>query len=136
VARRNFGTGSSRESVVYALWDHGFRCVIAPSFGNIFASNAIKNGLLAATVNEADCELLIAALAAPDAPRLTVDLTECLIESGARRIPFTLDPVRRLQLLNGWDDIDLTDRHRDDIAAYKLRRMSGAPWTWPNVTRA
>jgi 3-isopropylmalate/(R)-2-methylmalate dehydratase small subunit len=129
VARRNFGTGSSREAAVYALWDYGIRCVIAPSFGDIFASNAVKNGLLPAQVSEADAEALLAALA--QGGTLTVDLDRCVIVSAAQAVAFTIDPVRRLQLLNGWDDIDLTLRHTADIAAYRARRFAGSPWAWP-----
>lgn len=131
VARRNFGTGSSREAAVYALRDFGIRCVIAPSFGDIFASNAVKNGVLPATVSEADAETLLAMLAASSAPRLVVDLETCTIAAGNSRLGFSIDPVRRLQLLNGWDDIDLTDRHGDEIASYRSRRMAEAPWVVP-----
>lgn len=131
VARRNFGSGSSREAAVYALWDYGIRCVIAPSFGDIFASNAVKNGLLPATVSEADGEALLAALQGDAAPRLTVDLEACTIASEAGVIPFTLDPVRRLQLLNGWDDLDLTRRHEAEIAAFKRSYAQASPWTRP-----
>jgi 3-isopropylmalate/(R)-2-methylmalate dehydratase small subunit len=129
VARRNFGAGSSREAAVYALWDYGVRCVIAPSFGDIFASNAVKNGLLPAMVDEADAERLLAWLEAAPAPALTVDLERQVIDAGGQPVPFAIDAVRRLQLLNGWDDIDLTRRHAAEIAAYKARRAAEAPWT-------
>jgi 3-isopropylmalate/(R)-2-methylmalate dehydratase small subunit len=135
VARRNFGTGSSREAAVYALWDYGVRCVIAPSFGDIFASNAVKNGLLPAVVSEADGEALLAMLGGDELGALTVDLETCRITcratSGDLDIAFTLDPVRRLQLLNGWDDLDLTLRHAGDIADYRARRLADAPWAFP-----
>jgi 3-isopropylmalate/(R)-2-methylmalate dehydratase small subunit len=130
-ARRNFGTGSSREAAVYALWDYGVRCVIAPSFGDIFAGNAVKNGLLPAIVTEAEAEALLAALAAMERPEATVDLEAQRISCGALAVPFAIDPVRRLQLLNGWDDLDLTERHRDEIAAYRARRAATAPWAVP-----
>jgi 3-isopropylmalate/(R)-2-methylmalate dehydratase small subunit len=135
VARRNFGAGSSREAAVYALWDYGIRCVVAPSFGDIFASNAVKNGLLPATASEADAETLLAGLAA-QAPTLTVDLERCRITLGDRALTFAVDPVRRLQLLNGWDDIDLTDRHRDEIAAFRAQRLADAPWATPTPLRS
>ncbi len=131
VARRNFGTGSSREAAVYALADFGVRCVIAPSFGDIFAANAVKNGVLPATVSEADAETLIAVLAA-NAPRFAVDLETCTIRTDGVSFGFTIDPVRRLQLLNGWDDLDLTLRHQADIALYRSRRKSEQPWIWPD----
>jgi 3-isopropylmalate/(R)-2-methylmalate dehydratase small subunit len=133
VARRNFGTGSSREAAVYALWDYGVRCVVAPSFGDIFASNAVKNGLLPAAVSEPDAEALLAMLAASEPPRLTVDLDACAIRCGAAAFSFAVDPVRRLQLINGWDDIDLTDRFRDDVAAFRRRRAETVSWAFPDV---
>jgi 3-isopropylmalate/(R)-2-methylmalate dehydratase small subunit len=131
IARRNFGTGSSREAAVYALWDYGIRCVIAPSFGDIFASNAVKNGLLPAQVTEADAEALLAALA--NGGTLTVDLDRLVITHGVQAVAFVVDPVRRLQLLNGWDDIDLTLRHTADIGSYRLTRLAGSPWAWPTI---
>lgn len=129
VARRNFGTGSSREAAVYALWDYGIRCVIAPSFGDIFASNAVKNGLLPAQVSETDTEALLVPLAGGGV--LTVDLDNLTIANGAQVFAFAVDPVRRLQLLNGWDDIDLTLRHTADIAAYRAKRLAESNWAWP-----
>jgi 3-isopropylmalate/(R)-2-methylmalate dehydratase small subunit len=131
VARRNFGTGSSREAAVYALWDYGIRCVIAPSFGDIFASNAVKNGLLPARAEEVDVERLLDALAVAQPPVLAVDLDALTIAGAGHTVRFTVDPVRRLQLLNGWDDIDLTDRHREEIIRFRKQRFTGAPWVLP-----
>ncbi len=128
IARRNFGTGSSREAAVYALWDYGIRCVIAPSFGDIFASNAVKNGLLPATVSAADCEMLLG-LSLDSA--VSVDLERQAITASGKSVPFSVDPVRRLQLINGWDDIDLTMRHMSDIASYRAARSASQPWTMP-----
>lgn len=121
VARRNFGTGSSREAAVYALWDYGIRCVIAPSFGDIFASNAVKNGLLPAVVVDADVEHLLKMLESATSPSLHVDLEGQTIGG---HVKFAIDAVRRLQLLNGWDDIDITLRYQQEIAAYRARRMA------------
>lgn len=132
VARRNFGSGSSREAAVYALWDWGIRCVIAPSFGDIFAANAAGNGLLAAPVGEAEAEALLAALAAGPA-EITVDLGACTITFGAATIPFTIDPVRRQKLLNGWDDLDLTQARAAEIAAFAARDAQARPWAAPVV---
>lgn len=137
VARRNFGTGSSREAAVYALWDFGIRAVVAPSFGDIFASNACKNGLLTATVTSEAAEALIAGLETAESPTLNVDLEACTIagsgqgSAGQGAIPFTIDPVRRMQLLNGWDDLDLTRQYTAEIAAYRTRREAGSPWAFP-----
>jgi len=134
VARRNFGTGSSREAAVYALWDFGLRCVVAPSFGDIFASNAVKNGLLPAQMPEAEVERLLSWLETAPSPRLTVDLEALTIEFGDRRSAFIVDPVRRLQLLNGWDDMDLTEQWRDEIDAHRAKLAASAPWVWPAMT--
>jgi 3-isopropylmalate/(R)-2-methylmalate dehydratase small subunit len=135
VARRNFGTGSSREAAVYALWDYGIRCIIAPSFGDIFASNAIKNGLLPAIVDEADVETLLRQLTT-SAPVLRVDLDTQSVGTEARQFAFQVDPVRRLQLLNGWDDIDLTLRHVEQIAIYRRDRIAAEPWIVPTPPQA
>jgi 3-isopropylmalate/(R)-2-methylmalate dehydratase small subunit len=127
VARRNFGTGSSREAAVYALWDFGIRCVVAPSFGDIFASNAVKNGLLPAIADEDDVETLLRELAT-SAPVLRVDLDTQSVGTEARQFAFRIDPVRRRQLLNGWDDVDLTLRHTEQIAIYRRNRVGAEPW--------
>ena len=131
VARRNFGTGSSREGAVYALWDYGIRCIIAPSFGDIFAANAVKNGVLPAVLSEADVEGILAALAAATNPALHVDLDTQTIRFDNTSYHFTIDPVRRLQLLNGWDDLDLTMQHKNTIDAFATNYRRQYPWSWP-----
>lgn len=133
VARRNFGTGSSREAAVYALWDFGIRCVIAPGFGDIFASNAVKNGLLPATVTEAEAESLLQLLEGSKVPIIRVDLETKKIMASELSIDFTIDPARQVQLLNGWDDIDMTMRHRADIIRFKADLLARAPWTLPRA---
>lgn len=131
VAGRNFGGGSSREAAVYALYEAGIRCVIAPSFGDIFAQNSVKNGFLAAVLPGADVIELGAAIAAdPDLP-VTVDLEQQTIARGNRSFAFTIDPVSRNQLLNGWDDVDLTDSNRHRIAAFKAADRDRRPWAEP-----
>src|SRR5262245_20055819 len=131
VAARNFGCGSSRESAVYALYDHGVRCVIAPSFGDIFSGNAVQNGLLTAIVTDAEAAEIMAALQQnPELP-VTVDLEEQRIVCGNRTYPFSIDPVRRARLLNGWDDIALTGSYADRIAAFKARDQAARPWAVP-----
>ncbi len=131
VAARNFGCGSSRESAVYALYDYGVRCVIAPSFGDIFAGNAVQNGLLTAVVTDAEAAEIMAALQQnPELP-LTVDLEEQTIVCGNRTYAFTIDPVRRQRLLNGWDDIALTTSYADRIAAFKAKDQAARPWAVP-----
>src|SRR4029077_6551690 len=109
VAGRNFGCGSSREAAVYALYDYGIRCVIAPSFGDIFAGNSVQNGLLTAAVtDDVAAELMSRLTAMPPMP-IPVDLDRQAITCGNLSFDFTIDPVRRLRLLNGWDDIALTE---------------------------
>jgi 3-isopropylmalate/(R)-2-methylmalate dehydratase small subunit len=131
LAGRNFGGGSSREAAVYALYEAGIRCVIAPSFGDIFAQNSVKNGLLATVLSAADVADLGAAITAdPDLP-VTVDLEQQTISRGNRTFHFTIDPVSRNQLLNGWDDVDLTQSHRDRIAAFKAADRARRPWAQP-----
>ncbi len=128
VGGRNFGCGSSRESAVYALYDHGIRCVIAPSFGDIFAGNAVQNGLLTAAVSDDDAAALMALLGETPARQLTVDLERQAIDCGERTFGFAIDPVRRTRLLNGWDDIDLTASYRDQIAAFKAADEKRRAW--------
>ena len=130
VGRRNFGCGSSREAAVYALLDHGIRCVIAPSFGDIFAGNAAQNGLLTAVVGEDEAGELITRL--NDAPALpvAVDLERQTIAHGAYAISFVIDAVRRKRLLNGWEDIDLTRSYDEEVAQFKARDRLRRPWAW------
>ena len=131
VAARNFGCGSSREAAVYALYDYGIRCVIAPSFGDIFAGNAVQNGLLAAIVTDAAAAHLLGRLdRMPELP-VTVDLEQQAISCAEFRCGFSIDPFRRLRLLNGWDDIALTESFREQISAFKDDDRSRRPWAVP-----
>ena len=133
LAGRNFGGGSSREAAVYALYDHGFRCVIAPSFGDIFAQNAVKNGLLTAVATEAEIAELAAAISADPAQTMDVDLERQTISSGTWNCTFMIDPVSRNQLLNGWDDVDLTDSYREQITAFRAKDKTARPWVTPKT---
>ena len=132
VSRRNFGSGSSREAAVYALVDYGITCVIAPSFGDIFASNAVNNGLLPAVVSEADCERLLDGLE-DGALTAVVDLEKLEIRAANLVLPFTVDPVWRTKLLNGWDDIDLTISHESAIRDFVESDRNNRPWMQPAV---
>ncbi|PKP80219.1 MAG: 3-isopropylmalate dehydratase small subunit [Alphaproteobacteria bacterium HGW-Alphaproteobacteria-2] len=132
VAGRNFGGGSSREAAVYALVDFGIRVVVAPSFGDIFAANAVNNGLLPALVSPKDAEALLEALAGGPA-RMSADLESGTLHLGQRTIPFTLDPVWREKLLRGWDDIDLTASHAEAIAAFRAHDAEARPWARPGA---
>jgi 3-isopropylmalate/(R)-2-methylmalate dehydratase small subunit len=131
LAGRNFGGGSSREAAVYSLYDYGFRCVIAPSFGDIFAQNAVKNGLLTAIVSETDVADLAAAVSGDPGRPINVDLVQQVIVCGNRTYAFDVDPVSRNQLINGWDDVDLTESHRDRIAAFRTEHQVRRPWVMP-----
>ena len=131
LAGRNFGGGSSREAAVYAIYDHGFRCVIAPSFGDIFAQNAVKNGLLAAIVPEEEIAKITAFLASNPEQPVSVDLDRQIIHCGGARCTFAIDPVSRNQLLNGWDDVDLTESYRTKISAYRGSDRLHRPWATP-----
>jgi 3-isopropylmalate/(R)-2-methylmalate dehydratase small subunit len=132
VTRRNFGSGSSREAAVYALHDFGIRVVIAPSFGDIFAANAVNNGLLPAQVSEDEVETLIAALGDGTAPA-SVDLEVGYGRVGDHAFTFALEPIWRRKLMMGWDDIDLTRSHTAEIDAFRTNRKRSAPWIQPST---
>lgn len=130
VAGRNFGSGSSREAAVYALVDFGIRAVLAPSFGDIFAGNAVNNGLLAAVLEEDEIDALMAALGADAAPA-RIDLVQgCAVIAG-REVTLALDPVAREKLVNGWDDIDLTAQHGAQIETFRVARLAAHSWAMP-----
>jgi len=131
VGARNFGCGSSREAAVYALYDYGIRCVIAPSFGDIFAGNAVQNGLLTAIVSDDEAATLIGLLGETPGRALTVDLEQQLIRCDNQSFRFVIDPVRRTRLLNGWDNIALTESYIDQIAAFKMADRARRPWAAP-----
>jgi 3-isopropylmalate/(R)-2-methylmalate dehydratase small subunit len=132
VAGRNFGCGSSREAAVYALYDYGIRCVVAPSFGDIFAGNAVQNGLLTAVVPDEVAATLMSRLTTAPKTLVTVDLEQQTISCGNLSCGFSIDPVRRLRLLNGWDDIALTENFRDRIAAFKAADRTRRTWAIPS----
>ncbi len=133
VGARNFGCGSSREAAVYALYDYGIRCVIAPSYGDIFSGNAIQNGLLTAIVTDEEAAEIIETLQRTPEMPITVDLEEQTILCGNRTYEFSIDPVRRTRLLNGWDDIALTENYRDRISAFKASDRKARPWAIPEA---
>ena len=130
VTRRNFGCGSSREAAVYALVDAGFRVVLAPSFGDIFAANAVNNGLLPACVPDATIDAIAARLSGRAGPG-QIDLAAGGGHVAGIPVAFTLDPVWREKLVNGWDDIDLTRAHGPAIDAFAAARRTDRPWTVP-----
>ncbi|WP_085311632.1 3-isopropylmalate dehydratase small subunit [Planktotalea arctica] len=132
VAGRNFGSGSSREAAVYALVDYGIKAVFAPSFGDIFAGNAVNNGLLAAQIDDGVLAMLIATMA-DTAGGAYVDLTTGCARIAGHDIGFDLDPVRRQKLINGWDDIDLTAQYSEEIKTFRAARFAAHPWALPTT---
>jgi 3-isopropylmalate/(R)-2-methylmalate dehydratase small subunit len=133
LARENFGCGSSREHAVWALEEYGFRCVIAPSFADIFFNNCFKNGVLPIVLDEGRVEQLFQALAQTEGYRLTVDLpTQQIRTPEGEVIAFDVDPFRKDCLLQGLDDIGLTLQHADAIRAYETERRRLAPWLFDN----
>lgn len=130
ITRRNFGSGSSREAAVYALVDFGIKAVFAPSFGDIFSSNAVNNGLLPARLAEDQIDALIDAISSGEVAA-TVDLSKATAVIGGHEVSFDLDPVWQQKLVNGWDDIDLTAQHNDQINKFRAARWAAHPWALP-----
>jgi 3-isopropylmalate/(R)-2-methylmalate dehydratase small subunit len=132
LARRNFGCGSSREHAPWALLDYGFRCVIAPSYADIFFNNCFKNGFLPVVLAEGEVDALFHDCAAFPGFRLTVDLAGQTVATANRTkvFRFEIDPFRKYCLLNGLDEIGLTLRHADKIRAYEARRQAELPWLY------
>jgi 3-isopropylmalate/(R)-2-methylmalate dehydratase small subunit len=123
LARANFGCGSSREHVPWAIADYGFRAVIAPSFADIFYNNCFKNGVLLVTLPDAQVEELFQRTEKNEGYRLTVDLeNQTITDDLGLSLSFQIDPFRRECLLRGLDDIGLTLRYADRIAAYEENR--------------
>jgi 3-isopropylmalate/(R)-2-methylmalate dehydratase small subunit len=129
VAGANFGCGSSREHAPWALQDFGIRCVIAPSFADIFYSNCFKNGILPITLPQEDVEKLL-----DDAERganavITIDLESQEIRGpDGGMIRFEIDPARKLALLNGLDEIGASLKHEREISDFEAKRKLAQPW--------
>jgi 3-isopropylmalate/(R)-2-methylmalate dehydratase small subunit len=131
VAGPDFGTGSSREHAVWALKDYGFRVVLSPRFGDIFRGNSGKQGLLTGVVSQDDVERLWTALEASPGVEVAVDLVARTASVGDLTVPFDVDEYTRWRLMEGLDDIGLTLRHVEEIAAFEQRRPSWLPATLP-----
>ena len=129
VAGPDFGTGSSREHAVWALMDFGFRVVVSSRFGDIFRGNAAKAGLLTALVAQPDVELLWKLIENRPGVELTVDLRDRTVQAEDLTVAFDIDDYTRWRLLEGLDDIGLTLRHADDIAAFEAARPARLPTT-------
>jgi 3-isopropylmalate/(R)-2-methylmalate dehydratase small subunit len=123
VARRNFGSGSSREHAVWAIEDFGFRAILAESYSDIFFNNCFKNGVLPIVLDPATIQTLFEKKAGSPEFRLTIDLdAQKVIDGAGFESAFDIDPVRKYTLYRGLDDIDLTLQHADRIAAFEARR--------------
>ena len=129
VAGVNFGCGSSREGAVYALMDHGFRAVIAPSFGDIHYANEIQNGMLPAIVPEDVCRSLREQLHAQPGAQLAIDLrAQTVTDTRSVAHSFHIDPVYKERLLQGLDEVGLVLERLPDIEAFEQRHFAARPW--------
>ena len=123
LTRDNFGCGSSREHAPWALHDYGFRCLLAPSFADIFYNNCFNNGMLPIRLPHEVIDALFEEVRAHDGYELTVDLpSQTITKPSGETVSFELDPSLKERLINGWDQIGLTLRHEDRIAAFEAAR--------------
>lgn len=128
VAGDNFGCGSSREHAPWALLDFGIRCVIAPSFADIFFNNSFKNGILLVKLDKETVADITKTVESADTAEICVDLENCKITYGGKTVDFTVDEFRRECLLKGLDDIGLTLENAQDIESYETMLASARPW--------
>ena len=129
LARSNFGCGSSREHAPWALQQYGFRALIAPSYADIFFNNCFKNGILPMQLPEAQVSRLFDEVLAFPGYQLTVDLPrQVVVKPDGSELPFDVQPFRKYCLVNGFDDIGLTLRHKDKIKAFEAERLARLPW--------
>jgi 3-isopropylmalate/(R)-2-methylmalate dehydratase small subunit len=131
VTGTEFGTGSSREHAVWALYDYGFKVVLSSRFGDIFRGNSLKNGLLTVLVDQDVIEQLWKLIEADPTVEITVDLVSLEIRVQGMTIEFELDENTRQRLLEGADDITVTLRHEEEIAEYEKGIPSFKPSTLP-----
>ncbi|WP_447969741.1 3-isopropylmalate dehydratase small subunit [Nitrospira sp. M1] len=130
----NFGCGSSREHAPWALLDYGFRCIIAPSFADIFYNNCFQNGILPVTLNAQEVQTLFDREARHKPYSVTIDLPEQqVILPDGDRYTFAIDPFRKDSLLKGLDAIGLTLQSHEAIHAYEVRRLKEAPWLYQDM---
>ena len=127
----NFGSGSSREHAPWGIRQYGFRCLIAPSFADIFYNNCFNNGILPVTLDEATVRELFAEVEATEGYTLSVDLSAQTVTTPSGRVlHFDIDNFRKNALIQGLDNIGWTLSHGDEIAAYEQRRKQEAPWVF------
>lgn len=129
LARENFGCGSSREHAPWALLGFGFRCIIAPSFADIFYNNCFKNGILPIVLDDSIMDVLFSECVESEGYSLDVDLEAQTVSTpSGQSISFEIDAFRKHCLFNGLDDIDLTLQESDAIRSYEESRKIEAPW--------
>lgn len=129
LARSNFGCGSSREHAPWALQQYGFRAIVAPSYADIFFDNCFKNGVLPIRLPASQVAQLFDEVFAFPGYRLTVDLPrQVVVKPDGGELPFDVQPFRKDCLVGGFDEIGLTLRHRDKIAAFEAERLARMPW--------
>ncbi|MBX3348490.1 MAG: 3-isopropylmalate dehydratase small subunit [Nitrospira sp.] len=134
LTRDNFGCGSSREHAPWALLDQGFRCVIAPSFADIFYNNCFQNGILPVVLNADEVLALMKHAVETEGYRLTVDLANQTVTTPEKTVcRFEIDPFRKDCLYRGLDSIGLTLQHEQAISAYETRRKTEAPWLFGDL---
>ena len=131
IAGENFGCGSSREHAPWSLEDFGIRCVIAPSFADIFFNNCVKNGILLIALPEAEMNALMADAENPQACRMTVDLeAQTITRASGETVAFEIEPFRKHRLLNGLDDIGITMAKAAEIDAFEAKQKAAQPWLY------
>jgi 3-isopropylmalate/(R)-2-methylmalate dehydratase small subunit len=131
VANRNWGGGSSRESAVYALYEFGIRCVIAPSFADIHSNNCAKNGLLTVVLPETECAAIRKQLNEKPGATVSVDLAaQTVTDSQGRTLRFDIHPVRKKCLLEGLDDIARTEQYVDRFDEFEAAYRQERPWLY------
>jgi 3-isopropylmalate/(R)-2-methylmalate dehydratase small subunit len=129
LARENFGCGSSREHAPWALLDYGFRCIIAPSYADIFYNNCFKNGILPIVLDAQEVDALFDEVEASPGYQLLIDLAQQVVVSpSGRSFSFEVDAFRKHCLLNGLDDIGLTLQKVDLIQAFEAKHKTTQPW--------
>ncbi len=133
VTGANFGCGSSREHAPWALLDYGIRCVIAPSFADIFYNNCFNNGILPITLPQEDVDALMREATEAEDPTFTIDLERKVIVRpvGNRELPFDLDDFGRHRLLEGLDQVGLTLQKERAIAGFEETQRLSQPWLYP-----
>ena len=131
VAGENFGCGSSREHAPWALLDFGIRCVIAPSFADIFFGNCYKNGMLPIVLPQEQIDILLADAAADNSRVLTIDLpNQKVVRANGESFSFEINPSSKLQLVEGLDEIGQTLMRSSEIASFEQRQSLSQPWLW------